>query len=129
MDTIKEKRIRIMTTELLEKLKFARQKANEKRSELAKIKQMEKQIKNVEHQSKVKEITETYTKIVNPPAVVKTKKPIIVVEEENSESDEEEDIIYIKKPKPKTKVPAPAPVRPLKSDIAYHNLFNNPTRR
>jgi hypothetical protein len=58
MEPTKEKRTRQMTPELLEKLALARKKANEKRTENAKLKKMEKELKVKEQQTKAQEIKE-----------------------------------------------------------------------
>ena len=110
MDTIKEKRTRIMTPELLEKLRFAREKANQKRSELANLKKMEKDIKIVSHETKVKEVTEAHRKA--------TAKPPVVVLTEEPEDDPE--------PEP---VARPVARPPSRADYAYHSLFNTPPTR
>jgi hypothetical protein len=153
MEQPKEKRTRQMTPELLEKLALARQKANEKRTENAKLKKMEKELKVKEQQTKAQEIKENYEKATTPeepeeepepdPEPVqkpvkkkqtkKPKKPIVIVEESESDESEDEQVIYIKRSQ--TKKPAPQQQQPqvsaqeIRNNHAYNSLFNAPVRR
>ena len=130
--TAEKKPKRQLTDSQLEKLKLAREKALEKRRELAAMRKMERDIELKEQEEKRAEIKAKHSKLVEPAAPVpeptetesepdspppvvkkkkpkkKAKKPIVIVEESESSSsdDEQANVVYVKRRSKKTQQPA-----------------------
>ena len=141
-----EKPKRHMTEEMLEKLKLAREKALEKRRELAAIRKMERELQLKEKEEKVEGIKAKHSKMnvtesepksepdsdsdpepIQPEVVKQTKRkkkkkaPIVIVED--SSSDEDSNVVYVKrrsKPKPERAEPVTEPIEKQPEPLRFY---------
>ena len=128
-----------LSAEKLAQLQIARQKANEVRKANADLKQKEKMIKTIEHESRKQEVESKIKQLSAPVPVprAKPKKERRVVYVEESSSDDEPEVVYVKKKKahkPVVDEPEPemekmlTPAQPLEQQMSQAQIRAELTR-
>ena len=121
---------KVTDPDMLERLKQAREKANEKRKEMAEYKRKQKLLQDIERQKHSKEVDTKLAELTQPPeqpanAEPKKKPTKKVVYVSSSDSESEEEVVYKRKPKPKPPQPPQPQSQATPQQQYYAKIYSN----